>query len=68
MAGGKIVRTNQATVMEMEIWRLRVAHAAARDRNDKEAQERIAWAISFAIAGDKERAEPIYNQYVKEAT
>ncbi|UIY58149.1 hypothetical protein [Burkholderia cepacia] len=51
----------------IEIWRLRVAHAAARDRDDKEAQERIAWAISFAIAGDKERAEPVYKQYVKEA-
>ncbi|WP_157129864.1 hypothetical protein [Burkholderia pseudomallei] len=51
----------------IEIWRLRVAHAAARGRGDKEAEEKIAWAISFAIAGDKERAEPVYNQYVKEA-
>lgn len=51
----------------MDISILKAAHANAYVRGDKVAQERLAWAISYAIAGDVERAESAYNQYVKEA-
>lgn len=51
----------------IDISKLRVAHARAYVADDKAACERLAWAISYAIAGDVERAEPVYQQYVKEA-
>ena len=50
----------------MDISKLRTAHARAYVNDDKEAQERLAWAISYAIAGDKERAQAVYDEVVGE--
>jgi hypothetical protein len=51
----------------IDISKLRTAHAHAYVADDRAACERLAWAISYAVAGDVEQAEPAYNQYVKEA-
>ncbi|WP_164977941.1 hypothetical protein [Burkholderia pseudomallei] len=46
----------------MDISILKAAHANAYVRGDKAAQERLAWAISYAIAGEKEAAKAIYDE------
>ena len=50
----------------MDMSLLKNAHAAAYRAGDKVAQEKLAWAISFAMAGDREWAQAVYDEVVAE--
>ncbi|WP_175739989.1 hypothetical protein [Burkholderia ambifaria] len=48
----------------VEIYKLRKAYEVARNAGDKAAMNLIAMAISHAVSGYKELAQPVYDKYV----
>lgn len=48
----------------VEIHKLRKAYEVARNVGDKAAMNLIAMAISHAVSGYKELAQPVYDKYV----
>lgn len=46
----------------IEIWKLRRAYELARNAEDRKLMDRIAEAISYAVSGYPEYAQPVYDE------